>query len=151
VSLHGVGAYQVFGKRHRDFRNLHLLVSLHGVGGVSGFWEAPSRLLTGRYLPSTLVFYGSPLTVCFVYFCATCSADNPTIRMSLLSLLFVLMFLLLLALESLSLSRIVVLMLNHTPMLYAVVCFLNIEIILCFTKLLLFPTMYDSRVNKMRH
>jgi hypothetical protein len=50
------------------------------------------------------------------------------------------MFLLLLALESLSLSRIVVLEFNHTPMIYVVVLFLIVGFNLCVTKLLLFPT-----------
>ena len=70
----------------------------------------------------------SPLTVCFVYFCALSSAENLTVRMPTLSLLFVLVFLMLLTLESLSLFRIAVLVLNRTSMLYAVVLFLNIEI-----------------------
>ena len=62
--------------------------------------------------------------------------------MSTFSPLFILVFLLLLALalESLSLSQIIVLVLNHTPMIYAVVLFLIVRINLCVTKLLLFPT-----------
>jgi len=52
--------------------------------------------------------------------------------MSILSLLFILAFLLL--------PRFVVLGLNRTPMIYVVVRFLNIGINLCVTKLLLFPT-----------
>ena len=81
----------------------------------------------------------SPLTVCFVYFCALSSAENLTVRMPTLSQLFILVFLLLLALESLSLSRIVMLVLNHTPMIYVVVLFLYIGVNLCVTKLLLLP------------
>ena len=64
--------------------------------------------------------------------------------MSILSLLFVLMFLLLLALEF-KLPRIVVLVINHSPLIYVVVLFLIVGINLCITKLLLFPT-YVSRV-----
>ena len=67
---------------------------------------------------------------------ALSSVDNPTVRMSL----FALVFLLLLALGSLSLSRIIVLVLHHTPMIYAVVLFLLVSTNLCVTKLLLFPT-----------
>ena len=82
----------------------------------------------------------SSSTVCFVFFCATASADNLTVRMSILSLLFVLMFLLLLALESSNLPRVIVLVLNHTSTIHAVVLFLIVEINLRVTKLLLFPT-----------
>lgn len=57
---------------------------------------------------------GSPSTACFIYFCAICSADNLTLRMSTVYLLFVPAFLLLLALENLRLSRIIVLALSHT-------------------------------------
>jgi len=60
--------------------------------------------------------------------------------MSILSLLFVLMFLLLLALESSNLPRVIVLVLNHTSMIHVVVLFLIVEINLRVTKLLLFPT-----------
>ena len=73
-------------------------------------------------------------------FCATASADNLTVRMSILSLLFVLMCLLLLALESSNLPRVIVLVLNKTSMIHAVVLFLIVEINLRVTKLLLFPT-----------
>jgi hypothetical protein len=71
---------------------------------------------------------------------------NPTIRMSIISLFFVLAFLLLLALGNLSLSRIVVLVLNHTPMIYVVVLFLIVGINFCVTKLLLFPTKGRSEI-----
>jgi hypothetical protein len=50
------------------------------------------------------------------------------------------MFLLVLARDSLSLPRIVVLVINHTPMIHVVVLFLIVGINLCITKLLLFPT-----------
>ena len=60
--------------------------------------------------------------------------------MSILFVLFVLMFLLLLALDSLSLPRIVVLVINHSPLIYIVILFLIVGINLCVTKLLLFPT-----------
>jgi hypothetical protein len=59
--------------------------------------------------------------------------------MSILSVLFVLMFLLLLVLDSLSLPWIVMLVINHTPMVH-VVLFLIVGINLCVTKLRLFPT-----------
>jgi len=73
-------------------------------------------------------------------FCATASADNLTVRMSIISLLFVLMFLLLLALESSNLPRVIVLVLNHTSMIHVVVLLLIVEINLRVTKLPLFPT-----------
>jgi hypothetical protein len=60
--------------------------------------------------------------------------------MSILSVWYVVMFLLLLALDSLSLPRIVVLVINHTPMVHVVVLFLIVGINLCVTKLRLFPT-----------
>jgi hypothetical protein len=74
------------------------------------------------------------------YFCSISSADNPTISMSAISLLFVLAFLLLLALGNLSLSWIIALMLNHTSMIHVVVLFLNFVINLSVTKMLSFPT-----------
>ena len=79
-------------------------------------------------------------------FCATASADNLTVRMYILSLLFVLMFLLLLALESSNLPRVIVLVLNHTSMIHVVVLFLIVEINLRVTKLLLFPTAIAAAV-----
>ena len=82
----------------------------------------------------------SSSTICFVFFCSTASTDNLTVRMSILSLLFVLMFLLLLALESSNLPWVTVLVLNHTSTIHAVVLFLIVEINLRVTKLLLFPT-----------
>ena len=39
---------RVTGYRRAGLWNRHPLLSLHGVGGVSGFWEAPSRLLAIR-------------------------------------------------------------------------------------------------------
>jgi hypothetical protein len=59
--------------------------------------------------------------------------------MSILSLLFILVFLLLLALDSLSLPQIIVLVINHTHMIHVVVLFLIVGINLCVTKFLLFP------------
>ena len=93
---------------------------------------------TARWTSSSL-YAGVCLSSSTVYFTYS-SADIPTVRMSTLSLLFVLALLMLLALESLSLSQIVVLVLNHTPMIHAVVLFLIVEINLRVTKLLLFPT-----------
>ena len=66
--------------------------------------------------------------------------------MYILSLLFVLMFLLLLALESSNLPRVIVLVLNHTSMIHIVVLFLIVEINLRVTKLLLFPTAIAAAV-----
>ena len=54
------------------------------------------------------------------------------------------MFLLLLALESSTLSQMVVLVINHSPLLYIVVLFLVVGINLCITKLLLLPTVTSS-------
>jgi len=56
-------------------RSLRLLASLHGVGGVSGFWEVSSRLLAGRLLPTTSGVRRSPSTV-FVFFLFFLRADN---------------------------------------------------------------------------
>jgi len=49
------------------------------------------------------------------------SADNPTVRMSILSLLFVLLFLLSLILKSSTFSQIVVLVINHLSLIHTVV------------------------------
>jgi len=54
--------------------------------------------------------------------------------MSILSLVFVLTFLLLLALESSNLPQVIVLVLNHTFMIHAVVLFLIVGINLRATK-----------------
>jgi hypothetical protein len=102
-----------------------------------------SVVMTSRWTSSPLYVdvRGSPLVDCFIYFCAIFSADNPTVRMPTLPLLFILTFLQLLALGSLSLSQIVVLVLLHIPMIHVVVFFLNFRINLCVTnKLLLFLT-----------
>ena len=98
--------------------------------------------MTARWTTSSLYasVRRSSSTVCFVIFCATASADNLTVRMSIISLLFVLMFLMLLALESSNLPRVIVLVLNHTSMIHVVVLLLIVEINLRVTKLLLFPT-----------
>jgi hypothetical protein len=110
-------------------------VSLHGVGGISGFWEALSRLLAGRLLPSMPGVRRSPSPVFFFL-----HADNPTVKMSILSLLFVLASFLLLALDGVTLSQIVVLVLNHISMFHVVGLFLIVGINLCIAKSLLFPT-----------
>ena len=104
--------------------------------------------MTARWTTSSLYasVRRSSSTVCFVIFCATASADNLTVRMSIISLLFVLMFLLLLALESSNLPRVIVLVLNHTSMIHVVVLFLIVEINLRVTKLLLFPTAIAAAV-----
>jgi len=104
--------------------------------------------VTARWTTSSLYasVRRSSSTVCFVIFCATASADNLTVRMSIISLLFVLMFLMLLALESSNLPRVIVLVLNHTSMIHIVVLFLIVEINLRVTKLLLFPTAIAAAV-----
>jgi len=70
--------------------------------------------------------------------------------MSILSLLFVLMFLLLLALDSLSLPRIVVLVINLTPVVLAVVLFFIVGINLCVTKLLLFSNNKENNSSYLK-
>jgi len=120
-------------------QSLRLLASLHGVGGVSGFWEAPLRLLTGCLLPSTPGVRRSPSMV-FVFFLFFLRVDNPTIRMSILSLLFGLISFLLLALDPVNLIQIVVLVLIHISVIHVVSLFLVVRINLCIAKLLLFPT-----------
>ena len=122
--------------RESRLRSLRLLTSLHGVGGVLGFWEAPSRLLAGRRLPSTPGVRRSPSIVFFFFL----RADNPTVRMSIFSLLFGLISFLLLALDPINLSQIVVLVLIHICVIHVVSLFLVVGINLCIAKLLLFPT-----------
>jgi hypothetical protein len=121
--------------RESRLRSLRLLASLHGVGSVSGFWEAPSRLLAGCLLPSTPGVRRSPSPIFFFLY-----VDNPTVRMFILSLLFVLASFLLLALDGVTLSQIIVLVLNHISMFHVVGLFLIVRINLCIAKSLLFPT-----------
>jgi hypothetical protein len=64
--------------------------------------------------------------------------------MSILSLLFVLMFLLLLALDYKRLSRFVVLVIDHITLIHVVDLFLVVGINYCVTELLLFPTTTTS-------
>jgi len=122
--------------RESRLRSLRLLASLHGVGGVSGFWEAPSRLLAGRLLPTTPGVRRSPSTVFLFLLCA----DNPTVRMSILSVLFGFISFLLLALDSMNLIQIVVLVSIHISVIQVVSLFLLVGINLCIAKLFLFPT-----------
>jgi hypothetical protein len=103
------GAYQVFGKRRRDC-------------SLDVFF--PLRVFVD--------------TVCLVFCCAIASADNFTVTMSILSLLLVLIFLMLLAQESSTLSQILTLVINHSPLVYIVVIIVGIN--LCVTKLLLYTT-----------
>jgi len=88
---------RVIGARRASLSSQRLLVSLHGVGTVSGFWEVLSQLLAEHLLPSTPVFAGLHRRSTSSNFCTISNADNPIVRMYILSLLFVLMFLLLLA------------------------------------------------------
>jgi len=109
--------------RESRLRSLRLLASLHGVGGVSGFWEAPSRLLAGRLLPTTPGVRRSLSTVFFFFFFLR--GDNPTVKMSILSLLFGFISFLLLALDPVNLIQIVVLVSIHI----SVIIFLLSELI----------------------
>ena len=122
--------------RESRLRSLRLLASLHGVGGVSGFWEAPSRLLARRLLPTMPGVRRSPSMVFFLL-----RADNPTVRMSILSVLFGFISFLLLALDSMNLIQIVVLVSIHISVIHVVSLFLVIRINLCIAKLLLFLTL----------
>ena len=132
--------------RRRESGSLKPTSSCVPAGGRGRIRFLGSVVVIARWMSSSLYasVHESLLTVCFVYFCALSSAKNLTVRMPTLSLLFILVFLRLLALESLSLPRIVVLVLNHTPMIHVVFLFLNIGINLCVTKLLLFPTYMTS-------
>jgi len=125
--------------RESRLRSLRLLASLHGVGDVSGFWEALSRLLVGRLLSTTPGVHRSPLTV-FIFFLFFLRADNPTVRMSILSLLFSFISFLLLALDPVNLIQIVVLVLIRISVIHVVSLFFVVGINLCIAKLLLFPT-----------
>ena len=120
--------------------SLRLLASLHGVGGVLGFWEAPLRLLAGRLLPTTPGVRRSPSTFFFFFL----HADNPIVRMSILSVLFGFISFLLLALDSMNLIQIVVLVSIHISVIHVVSLFLVVRINLCIAKLLLFPTSTSS-------
>ena len=74
----------------------------------------------------------------FVFFLFFLSSDNPTVRMSILSLLFSFISFLLLALDPVNLIQIVVLVLIHIFVIHVVSLFLVVGINLCI--LLLFPT-----------
>ena len=128
--------------RHREIRSPKSTSSRVPTRGRRRIRFLGSVVATTRWTSSSLYVSvcRSPSTFCFVFFCAIASADNPTVRMSILSMLFLLMFLLLLALESSTLSQIVVLVINHSPLVYIVVLFLIVGINLCITKLLLFST-----------
>ena len=130
--------------RESRLRSLRLLASLHGVGGVSGFWEAPSRLLAGRLLSTTPGVRRSLSTVFFFFFLRV---DNPTVRMSILPLLFGFISFLLLALDLVNLIQIVALVSFHISVIHVVSLFLVVGINLCIAKLLLFPTAFSCRIN----
>ena len=108
--------------RETRLRSLCLLASLHGGRGVSGFWEAPSRLLAGCLLLTTPGVHWSLSTVFFFFFLR---GDNPTVKMSILSLLFGFISFLLLALDPVNLIQIVVLVSIHI----SVIIFLLSELI----------------------
>jgi hypothetical protein len=67
-------------------------------------------------------------------------ASTTPLRMFILSLLFVLASFLLLALDGVTLSQIIMLVLNHISMFHVVGLFLIVGINLCIIKSLLFPT-----------
>jgi len=123
--------------RESRLRSLRLLASLHAVGVVSGFWEAPSRLLAGHLRPTTPVVRRSPSTVFFFF---SLRADNPTVRMSILSVLFGFISFLSLAPDYVNLIQIVVLVSIHISVIQVVSLFLVVGINLCIAKFLLFPT-----------
>ena len=95
-----------------------------------------SRLLAGRLLPTTPGVRRSPSTVFFFFL----RADNPTVRMCILSVLFSFISFLLLALDSVNLVRTIVLVSIHISVIHVVSLFLVVGINLCIAKLLLFPT-----------
>ena len=73
---------RVIGARRASLSSQRLLVSLHGVGTVSGFWEVLSQLLAEHLLPSTPVFAGLHRRSTSSNFCTISNADNPIVRMS---------------------------------------------------------------------
>jgi len=113
-------------------------VPARGRGRIRFFWEAPSQLLAGRLLPTTSGVHRSPSTVFFFFFLR---ADNPTVRMSILCVLFGFISFLLLALDSVNLIQIIVLVSIHISVIHVVGLFLVVGINLCIAKLLLFPTL----------
>jgi hypothetical protein len=70
--------------------------------------------------------------------------------MSILSLLFVLMFLLLLALDYKRLSRFLVLVIDHITLIHVVDLFLVVGINYCVTELLLFPSLLATQRRRPR-
>ena len=100
----------------QDLRSPRLLVSLHGIGDVLGFWEAPSVCFAGLL---------RLLLHCF-------GADNPTVRMSKLSMLFDLVFFMSLALGC-------VVPVVYSPLSPAVAPFMIVGINLFITKLPFIP------------
>jgi len=115
--------------RENRLRSLRLQASLYGVGGVSVFWEAPSRLLAGRLLPTTPGVRRSPSTGFFFFFLR---ADNPTVTMSILSVLFGFISFLLLALDSVNLVQTVVLVSIHICVIHALLSELIYASLNCF-------------------
>jgi hypothetical protein len=70
--------------------------------------------------------------------------------MFILLLFFILASFLLLALDGITLSQIVVLVLNHISMFHVVGLFLIVEINLCIAKSLLFPTVTTTQTFTRR-
>jgi hypothetical protein len=112
-------------------------VSLHGVGSVSGFWEASSRLLAGR-LPSTPGVRRSPSPVFFFL-----RVDNSTIRIFILLLLFVLASSLLLAPDARDFVSYRSASVESHIYVSCYWFFLIVGINLCIAKSLLFPTRFS--------
>ena len=79
----------------------------------------------------------------------TSSSSTSTIRMSIFSLLFVLASFLLLALNAVTLSQIVVLVLIHISVIHVFGIFLFVGINLYIAKLLLFPTHNSSNARAL--
>jgi len=97
-----------------------------------------STVATARWTSSSHYARRSRSTsTVFVFFLRT---DNPTVRMSILSLLFGFISFLLLAIDPVNLIQIVVLVLIHISVIHVVSLFIVVGINLCIAKLILFPT-----------
>ena len=88
------------------------------------FLGSAARLLAGRLVSSTPGVRRTPSTVSFFFV----HADNPTVRMSIFSLLFVLVSFLLLALDAMILSQIIVLVLIYISEIHVVGLLLTVGI-----------------------
>ena len=102
-----------------------------------------STVATARWTSSSHYTRCSPISIdgLLFFFFFFLHADNPTVRMSILSLLFGFISFLLLALDPVNLIQIVVLVSIHISVIHIVSLFLAVRINLCIAKLLLFPTL----------